>query len=404
MNCFKKIIRYSWVLLITLLLLWIIPETVQKALEEKEAYPFTYYSSVRKEFCTTNTISKNNVLRKDESGNSYTAEGFDTIMPLFFYRQMLSKGKMPDSINGYPISLRSIRTDGFYLRFSPNETDSPEIPLYPLFEAYTGRVKLEMPEDVFRIKNGIEFINVSNNKVNNEKSNYFSHALDKVGLQYPVKGCYGNPTARKSYDEGYFIQDAENHLFHMKMVNSKPFIREVKEVRDIPFVYFKMYEIGNRNFYGFIFDKEHNVYLLTTDNYKLKKLPFKIDPYTEKLLIMANPVYWTVQITNKDGRQYYAVDAHSLKIIREITQSQTIDLWEKINPYLFPIRITFEKYNSGYVYPRIYKGNLFSIVIGIALALILFITNRRKSNWCSFIWIILTGFAGFISLFLLKKH
>ncbi|QZE15852.1 DUF4857 domain-containing protein [Halosquirtibacter laminarini] len=406
MNTFTHIIKRTWVVVLTLLLLWVIPSTLQRLLEEKAYYPFTYFSSIRKEFCTTEIISKNNVERRDESGNTYTTAQFDSIMPLFYYRQLLSKGTMPDSINGYPVSIRSIRTNGFFLRVNSSAIDKPEIPLYPLMEVYTGRMKLEMPDDLFRITNGLEFVDLATNKVNREKSEKFAKALDKYGIQYPVKHCYGNPTTRKSYDEGYFIQDANNHLFHLKMVNSKPFVREVKSVENISIRYFKMYEVGNRSFYGFLFDEENNVYLLTTDHYKLKKLPFKYDQTQEELLIMANPIYWTVQITNKKGRFYHAVDAHSLKVVHHIEQAYELDTWDKFAPILFPFTLKFEKYNSEYKYPRITLGSVWCIMIGAILALITLIIDIRKNRrklWLKYIWILTTGIAGYISLFLLKR-
>lgn len=390
----------------TLLLCWIVPETIQTAMEKKEHYPFTYFSSIREEFCSTEHLSKEEMVRKDESNNHYTEEQFDSIMPLFYYRQMLSTGRMPDSIHGYPITMRSIRQDGFYLRYNPKDIDTPEIPLYPLLEAYTGRVKLEMSDDLFRIKNGIEFIDVESNKVNEDKSDYFAQALKKKGITFPVSHCYGNPTTRKPYDEGYFILDAQNHLFHMKMVNSKPFIREVKEARDIQIVHFMMYEIGNRNFYGFLFDNQNQVYLITTDKYKLQKLPFKVDTQKEQMLIMANPLYWTVQITNDQGRDYYAVDSHDLKIVRTMHRQRSEDTWDKYHQYVFPLRIHFEAYNSAYRYPRFYFGNIWSIAL-CAFILVLFIAidikRRKKKKGIAYLVILLTGIPGVISSLLLRK-
>ena len=80
----------------------------------------------------------------------------------------------------------------------------------------SGRVRLEMPGDLFRLKDNIEFIDPETNTVKEEKSNLFMKVFIQKGFKFPAKRVAGNPSTRKAYDEGYFIIDSNDKIFHLK--------------------------------------------------------------------------------------------------------------------------------------------------------------------------------------------
>ena len=121
------------------------------------------------------------------------------------------------------------------------------IGLYPLFESESDRVNLELPPDFFRINNSIEFITASTNDINLEKSKLFNQVFINKGFSFPAKIIAGIPTTRKSIDEGYFIVDNTNKLFHLKMTKGQPYFEYIQTPDNIVITsysihYTKLYE------------------------------------------------------------------------------------------------------------------------------------------------------------------
>ena len=91
------------------------------------------------------------LIRRDQSGNNYTQEQTDSILPLFYVRQLMADERFPDSLMGVPVSPRQVQITNFNFRVSAADINAPSVPLYPLLESMSGRVDLKMPDDVFRI-------------------------------------------------------------------------------------------------------------------------------------------------------------------------------------------------------------------------------------------------------------
>lgn len=401
----KLLFRLLLVTLTVFLYSEIVPALIKKATEDKFNYPFTYYSSIKKQFTFTE-VSKDSDQRYTTDGTVYTKEGFDTIVPMFFYRQAMSVGALPDSIDGVVTDMRNIRVNSFFYRYNPEDFEAPTYGLEPMYESYPKRLKLETPPDLFRITDRIEFIDIESNSIDVEKSMKWEKALLKRGFTFPAEWFVGNPTTRKSYDEGWFAKDAKGKLFHMKMVNGKPFIKDTKVDETIDLKYMQSQEVSSRRFYGFVYDMDNNMYFLETLTYKLVQLPVKVDISKDKVLIMANPLYWNISVTNPEMERVVAVRNEDLAMVEEVEFTAPDDLWKEASVWLCPILLKYSAHNSYYVYPRIVHYSVKGLLFGLILALIfLFLQRRRKSRivWWEPLIITLTGLPGLIAICLFPE-
>ena len=198
-------------------LYWIIMEKPLKA-------PMIRYSCTDKTFMIFR--SGPTILRQDSKGKNYSRDEYEQKLPMLYCVQLASAGKLPDSIQGIELDMHTIRKASSNYWFQPKNMDGPQPGLYPLFESESGRVNLEMPNDFFRMKDRLEFIDPKTNKVLKEKSTLFGSALEKRGFVYPAKLIAGIPMVKKSCDEGYLITDAAEQLFHLKMIEGKPFVKK----------------------------------------------------------------------------------------------------------------------------------------------------------------------------------
>lgn len=114
--------------------MWVLPALVKMATREPQEYPFVYYGSVLKGFGLVDYKNKEMPLT-DLDGNRYTAEQFDSLMPLLNYRQLMSDGRLPDSIGGREVTPPLLRMSTVIFRYKPEEVSAPESGLYILQES-----------------------------------------------------------------------------------------------------------------------------------------------------------------------------------------------------------------------------------------------------------------------------
>ena len=390
-------------LFVTFTGLWGIPELVKTATNTKARYPFVYFSSIKKKLLFKEFDGRKDALHDDE-GAVYTEQEYDTSLPLLNFRQLTVNGEMPDSIDGLAIDPKTVRVKQMTFRYSPAEKNTPETGLYILYESLPKKAKLESPGDVFRLKNSIEFIDAKTNTVNREKSERFQVAFEKAGYAFPAQWTYGNLSIRKPYDEGYFSLDAKGKLYHLKMVNGRPFVRNTQIDSLIEPVFFSMLEVADKRFYGFLFDKNGNTYILEEDGGKYKTVQLDIAPFnvgTDELMIMGNLMYWTVSAQTATGKHYYALEAESLKKLRSAYIASPVNKWDIFAEWLFPVYLVFKDAHSAYIFPRLHFSGYRAFIVNAllaALVLIVFSGRTRRKMLFDCIYTLLFGIAGIVAL------
>lgn len=384
----------------------ILPTLVKKITYKPDSYPFVYYSCLLDDLCLINHQNKKAPM-KDTKGNVYTTAEFDSLIPTLNYRQLMVDGRLPDSIKGVEISPKILRATSVNFKYSPRDFQTPTTELYLLFEAMPKRVGLEMPNDVFRLKDKIEFIDSETNQVNQAKSDLFQKELEKAGYKFPTQWASGNPNPRKPYEEGYFALDANGNLFHIKMVNERPYVKDTKVGQNIDIAGFEMLEVPDKRFYGFLFSKKGEIFIIENENgYRTLKLD--IDPINldkDQVIIMGNMFDWTVSVITPDNKICYALDCATLKRLTDYTIEREIGKWDKISKWMFPYYLSVENSNSDFISPQITVTGVYGFITNFILAIFagIFAGGSRNKRILSAVFTLLTGIAGLIALLLLPN-
>ncbi|MCL3779524.1 DUF4857 domain-containing protein [Prolixibacteraceae bacterium JC049] len=402
MKIFNRII----ILIAILAMAWGGPKLFRLVTDTSTRTPFVYYSCVDKTFCQM-TFSDSGIVRSNKHGKVYNESEFDSILPMFYYRQLLAESRMPDTIKGKAINMRFIRGNSFFFRYRPNSKYTPSVKLFPLFEAIPKRLKLELPEDVFRMNNGIEFIQPETNELDVEKSKKYTSILLKKGYQAPARLVAGNPSTRKSYDNGYFIVDKNYEVFHLKQLNNRPFIKKTNIPANLKVKHIKVTEYASRAFYGFLWDKDNKMYLIHSQDYEL--IPIPTPPFNleqDNMVIMANPFYWNISVINNAGKTCWAIDIDKQEKVDDITCLTPENSKVKYGKWIFPFELRFLSGKDNYVKPR-FTWNIYSAIpFNLILMLIfVFIQYRRTKRWHieAAIWTLFTGIFGLIACLFLKN-
>jgi len=401
----KNTIYILVLLFVTLIGLWVIPELVKTATSSRPAYPFGYYSSITHKFLFRESDNRKDKLHDDE-GRVYEDKEYDASLPLLFYRQLMLNGEMPDSIDNVKIEPQLLRIKQINFRYTPRDKNMPEVGLYIMYESLPKKGRLESPGDLFRMKNKIEFIDAETNTVNTEKSKKFQDALLNVGYDFPAQWTSGDLNSRKPYDEGYFSLDSKGQLFHIKMVNGRPFVRNTNLDPQIEPAFFSMVEPADKRFYGFLFDKKGNCYILEEDYGKYRPLRLDIDPVDlniDEINIQGNFLYWTVCVQGTNGRKYFALKAESLEKVRYTFVEAPDSKWDDVAGKLFPFYLDFRKANSEYIIPHFQFTSFTALIANAVLALLfVFIYPSRPAKRKIFhsLYVLIFGIAGAAALLL----
>ncbi len=287
---------------------WQLPWLVNFVRADRQHSPFIMYSSIAQQFITTDNQTSTYT---DDAGNSYTHEQRDSLLPFFFWRQLMAVSRFPDSIGGRHFTPSDIQHAQFTFRSVPSDINAAYAQLYPLLESMPKHIDLELPPDVFRISGSrIEFIDMESNSINEHKSEKFTSVLQKKGFRFPAAHVAGNATARKEYDNGYLITDAAGRLFQLKMTCGRPFVRPISLADSISISHLFVTEFANRQLIGMFTDSHNHLYAIEAESYNIVKIDIPhFDPTREAISIIGNPLDWTVCLKDETHCAYYAISA-----------------------------------------------------------------------------------------------
>lgn len=316
-------LRFSKIFLaatVALLLLWQLPWCYAFVASRPSSVPFTLYSPLAGDFISTGRLAGEGVVRADRSGRRYTERQADSLLPFFYFRQLVSDERFPDTLLGRPVSPREVQVANFTFRASARDLNCSTPGLYPLLESLSGRVDLSMPDDVFRITaEGMEFVRMAGNTIDRPKSDLFTQTLAGKGFRFPATRIAGNPTARKEYDEGYLLCDSGGSLFHLKQVCGRPYVRAIPLPEGVEVDCLFVTEFRSRLTRGLFTDPQGRLYVVDAAYAVRPTGVDRYDPRADDLLIIGNLADWTVRVDTEGAVRYYAIRADNYALIDTLT-------------------------------------------------------------------------------------
>ncbi|MCQ2236415.1 MAG: DUF4857 domain-containing protein [Bacteroidales bacterium] len=387
-----------------------VPYLVQIATYTPPKYPLVLYSSQLKDIVYIN-YSDNMCPMTDRKGRKYTTSEFDSLMPLLNYRQLIADGRMPSKIGGFDSDAKMIRSYQTSFRISPTRKHQPKHVAYPVFESIPRRVGAINTDYIFSLDKDVEIYDISLNKLDKEKTQLLKNELLRRNFTFPAQWVIGNTATKKRYDEGYFVLDADGKLFHMKMVNSRPFVRDTHLTTNSGWHSFHPYEPTLHNFYGILISNDGKLARVNIDDngsYYVQWLDIpNIDPDIDYVRVLGNLLYWNVTVTKPEGEYTYALNAWMLSAIDSAFVPAKESTWNKINKWTFPFIIRLKQENSLLIEPKITDINVNAIWVHILLVGIYAYRKRRHGSharWYAIVALLCFGLGAFLAIAFLPKN
>ncbi|MCX6328126.1 MAG: DUF4857 domain-containing protein [Bacteroidia bacterium] len=404
-----KFSRYILIVIGILVASLAIPQLYWTMFEKVPVTTTVFYSCTLKDFIILGSEKTGPGGRMDPKGNNYTTAEYEKSMPLMFFRQLMADGNMPDSINGVKMEAASINRANSFFRFTPKKMLAPLPTLYPMLESESGKVNLVMPDDYFRIGSRMEFILAKTNMINEEKSVLFTNALKENGFAFPAKIISGIPTTRKSKDEGYFVTDSEESLFHIKMKKGKPYVARIETPENLGIVYIECVDLRTNEFYCYLFTGSNGIYVVMDEVYDLQRLPVEgFDPFTQTVRINCDLFNKCITVGGNYWLKSTAID-DMYEVVNTYEEKWT-DKYERIDgkilSSLVPFQMSLSSPESAFINLNFLKspGYLWIITNLIFTSLAAFILIKKgrklKNIIIDLFLTALTGVYGCIAIFI----
>lgn len=280
---------------------------------------FVMYSSLLDDFILTGYTEGVGIIRQDPAGHTYSEHEVDSLLPLFYMRQLVADERFPDSLFGVAVSPREVQQTSFNFRMRPSAVNAPQTGLYFLLESMPKRVDLEMPADAFRFTGeGVEFIVMDTNTPDAGKSARYTRMLSDKGFRFPPREVSGNPTTMKEYDNGYLLLDADGKLFHLKQTVGQPYVKPLPLPDGVEAEHVFLTEFRDRQLLGFLIDTEHRFHVIRADGTIVRTGIPAYDPARDQLTIFGNLFDWTVCVSSPGVNHYYALRADDYALVKSL--------------------------------------------------------------------------------------
>lgn len=372
MKTAAKIFLYISLALVTV---WVLPWAWRIATLKSYSTPFTLYSCVIHDFTSLERSDKE-LTFIDRNGNVYS----DEVQPLFYGRVLNTKGALPDTLEGRPVTLALIDSMNVTFSAKPKDFNKKDIPVCMLMESVPVRMELQDPEDAFVIrKDGIYLYDITQNTLEEDKTKAFSDALASEGFVFPVVKYSGNPSHHKSYDEGYLLVDSSGNLFQLKQVDGEPYARRFAQADGIDVRYVNIAELSSKALLGWFTDDSQNMYFLRPDG-QVFKTKVKYSPSQESLLGVGDLFYYTIKVSDDDGEHFYALRSDDFSLVDTMDRPYEFEDEFNLCKYIFPCRLYFTSSKETWVRPHFVDFSWIGLVVDLAaIAAVILFRRRRKT-------------------------
>ncbi|MCW7753782.1 DUF4857 domain-containing protein [Desulfobotulus sp. H1] len=319
-----------WVLCLSALLVMasVLPRMFDLAFRQATPVPFVLFSPVDNLFFMSGTLADGQRIYRDETGREYDRKTFMAKTPLFWFRDVFAWGMMPRLIEDVPITRKTVEEGSQIFRYRPGDLPSVSIPLWPLLESASDFSNLRLPETMFWNDGALVFENGITRKRDESMTRKVGQSLSDAGFSFPVQAVWGNPTTRKSHDDGYFLKDGKGRLFHLQQIKGEPVCLDTGVSGIGAIRYLVVSEDERRELYGYFITDDGRFHLLMQEDYRVISPDLmSFDPETMGLLFMADMLGRTVVYGNAE--QWYAL---RLSLDYDILHSYG----EKVAPALSP--------------------------------------------------------------------
>lgn len=429
----RTLARVSLYILVVSACALYLPRLYDSLVVERIEGTHLFFSPVSKKFIYTEKAAEHDpaaaakaedhhadIVYKDQDGVYHDRLEFERLLPFIYYRNMELRGYLPLELDGRTFDKDTIREERRVLELPARAIgkNTPSEGVWPLFESEPDQAGLVFPDDRFRMTDSaMEFINADYNTVDPDLTQRFTDALKHAGFVFPASLVAGNFTILKPYDDGVFIVDAENSVFHVKRVKGEAVAFRTPIPREIAPVHIMVAESSRKGFRAVMLARDNSIWLVPAQGYDALRLPLEgYDPSGMDFKIIFDPLYRTALWSDPATIRAVAMDENFTPLARyEHSMSRGTRTWRhELRDALFPFTLTLDSATSRLKAVSVTPSShwlSWGLAVNIALAAAYSFARRsafgrsfgRSRRWGAAGLIALTGIYGLAASFIIEE-
>lgn len=354
------------------------PDFYKTSFKRNLNYKSLNYSEVLNDFLIVGT-SKDPIY--DRAGNVYSVADYEKLIPLSSFRQLMSKGMMPDSLKGVELTFDNIVSSSYEHRI-PLRDNEREYGLLPLAHGSSEEYGYKHQGDFMRIgKEGIEFVVSSTNSVDEEKSGLFDDALRNLSYSPPAKRMWGNVVPGGDKYNGVFFTDQNDNFFQVKYFDNKPVCRRIELPYEMEIV--KVFNLVRQGVIAYVFNDRDEIFIVD-DNRNMTKIPADGFSYKECWNIdLSGNLFYNYISFKREGfekmivldKEYSYIDSYIL-----VGEEYAHTTRGKVEAFMYPFKIEPYTYKNGFDFNFVMPGKYSFLLVNVLLASLVFCLKRRKGH------------------------
>ncbi|WP_169764449.1 DUF4857 domain-containing protein [Campylobacter mucosalis] len=390
----------------SLIFSYFLPLFINLALPQTRVSEKIKYSPVINEFLYSKSDKESKTTEfKILNGENISEERFFELLPFSYYSMLISRNKFPEIFSEYGKNPSLIRknSQNLSLRFGSNKAKF--IPLYPIMNTKEKFDRMELLPFLFKFsKNSIDVIDLETNSIDLNKTKIINDELKNLGFSYPAKKYFTNPSALKAFDEGAFIVDNNDTIFHIKQVNASFIINNTK-ISKPNIINIVVSEDPRREFYALLVSQNE----LGLIDYGYKFIPLDIqgyEPFSSNLSLNISPVDKILAFNSQDSIKTNVMDLNYTSIKQNSFELAKFQSKRWFKEYVLPFELKLTQPLHFYKFEFInfsYFGVLFSII----LAFLYFVYNlaiKKQKMFLNSGIIAIFGIYGLIATIFYKEE
>ena len=305
------------------------------------------------------------LLHRDATGAVISREQFENALPFQYAESLRVRGLLPVTIQGRSFDAEALRQGRLILGIRPADFGPARLDpgLYALLDSRPDRVNLVFPEDRFRLRGGLEFVNADHNAPDPAVSDAANTALADAGFTFPAKDAYGRDTILKPWDAGWFLTDAAGALFRLRRLYDQPVAERVPLPPEIQVAHVQVQEAPRQHAAGLLVTSTNAVYLLGAD-LSLRPLPCPgYDPARHWLKIVVDPFGDTCIFDDNSAITAIARPANGADTIQaaRAVPSASPGPGAAFSWLIMPLHLSLTPETTSHIAPAVTFGGLWSM-------------------------------------------
>lgn len=396
-----KALNFFIMSIFALMLGYFLPSFIDLALPLDQNVTRVKFSTLTNEFMIqkTNKLSGENKFYL-ENGKEISEDTFMQNQPFSYYGALIKNNKFPKELEIYEKNTTLIMKNSQSISAKYISNLFKPVKIFPFMYDDEKYAKPAFAQFLIAFNaNLVEVIDPAKNVPNLELTDELNLKLKEQKFTFPAMKFFTNPTPLKAFDEGAFLLDSKDEIYHLKFDGKNFSIKDtniaVKDVLNIV-----VSENQRREFYALVVAKD-SIGLIGYD-YKFISLPSTPFDYKKTNVSLAiNPLHKILTLTSKDQISTYVMDQDYKLIAQNHTKLEPPLSKRYLKQFVLPfeLKITQENYFFNFKFSDF---SIKALALSLFLAFITFVFVKKKDPLCA-IFVAVFGIYGFIATLIFSK-